>query len=173
MNRNSKITTGVVAATLGLLALGASAFADGPRDRGGRHGGGQPMMQMLQRFDTDGDRALAQAEIDAGIAAEIVAADADGDGALDLAEFGTVWDRLTETARVRAFQRLDPNGDASITAAELDERFGDVVARMDRNDDGQLDRADRGRGEGRRGRGEGRRGERRGAPQQEAPAPAQ
>ncbi len=143
----------VVATTVGLLAIGGSAFAQG-RGLGGHDGGRHGGMEILRSFDTDGDRALTQAEIDAGIAARVASADADGDGALSLAEFGTVWEDMTETRRVRAFQRLDPNGDASITAAELEERFDGIVERMDRNDDGKLDQSDRGR----RGRDGGRRG---------------
>ncbi|MEM7567875.1 MAG: hypothetical protein AAF321_11655 [Pseudomonadota bacterium] len=157
---NDRLLAVTLAATLGLLALGGSAFAQDRR--GGPDGRGA--MQILRSFDADGDDALTQAEIDAGIAAQVAAADADGDGALSLTEFGTVWDELTERQRVRAFQRLDPNGDASVTTAELEERFGGIVERMDRNEDGQLDRSDRrrgGRDGGRRGRdrGEERRGD--------------
>ncbi len=148
-NRLLALTSaGLMAATVGLLALGGSAFAQG------RGPDGRGAMAMLRSFDTDGDRALTQAEIDAGIAARVASADADGDGALSLAEFGTVWEDMTETRRVRAFQRLDPNGDASVTTAELEARFGGIVERMDRNGDGQLDQADRGR----RGRDGGPRG---------------
>ena len=109
--------------------------------RGGMMGAGP----MLELFDGDEDGSLTQDEIDAGITAQIEAADANGDGAIDLAEFETIWMTLTERPRVRAFQGLDPDGDASVTREEIDRRFGGIVARMDRNGDGAVGPDDRGR----------------------------
>ena len=42
---------------------------------------------------------------------------------------------------VDRFQDLDAEGDGAVTQAEMDKRFGSIVERMDRNDDGQVDRA--------------------------------
>jgi hypothetical protein len=44
---------------------------------------------------------------------------------------------------VRAFQFLDPDGDAAVAKTELEERFGSAVAHFDRNDDGVLSQDDR------------------------------
>ena len=44
---------------------------------------------------------------------------------------------------MRAFQFLDPDGDAVIAKEELTDRFGSVVARFDQNADGMLSPADR------------------------------
>lgn len=122
----------------------------GGRRHGGR-GGRRAMMQMLRQADTDNDNALTQAELDAFVQSKVQAADANDDGDITLAEFETIWGEMTRRFMVDAFQRLDDDGSGTITAAERTERFGNVVSRLDRNDDGKLDRADmRGR-KGRRG----------------------
>ena len=69
--------------------------------------------------------------------------DASKDGKLSLEEFQALWADITRPVAVRAFQFLDPNGDAAVEKQELDERFGKVVSRFDRNDDGMLSPADR------------------------------
>jgi len=112
--------------------------------RGGRHGG---MRAILREADADGDGALTQEELDAYVAETRALGDTDGDGNLTLAEFEAAWLAVTRPRMVDAFQALDEDGDAVVTAAELDARFGNVVARFDRNDDGRLDPSDR------RGRG--------------------
>jgi len=127
---------------------------DGHRPGRGGHRGGMMFDQIMQQIDADGDGALTQPEVDAFRAAQVGAADASGDGSLSLEEFQTVFDTLSEDQRrqrmVRAFQRLDSDGDGSVTQAEMDAVFGDIVNRMDRNEDGQLDQDDR-RGRGKRG----------------------
>ena len=50
--------------------------------------------------------------------------DADTDGNLSLEEFQALWAEITKPLAVRAFQFLDPDGDAAIAKAELDDRFG-------------------------------------------------
>jgi hypothetical protein len=99
--------------------------------------------RFLQDIDTDGDGALSQAEIDAAVNGRLAEFDADGNGALSLAEFEALWASLTQPVAVRAFQHLDPDGDASVTAAELGEHFGSLVAHFDRDDDGVLSPDDR------------------------------
>lgn len=128
--------------------------------RGGRGGG----MKMLETFDTDGDGAVTQAEIDAYRANQIAEADANGDGVLSLEEYEAVWAKATRERMVDQFQAHDADGDGSVTAEEFNARFDGLVERMDQNGDGLLDSEDRpergARGErGGRG-GEGRKGNR-------------
>lgn len=149
------LTTLGSTADVGAEAGGSTLERVDWRGHRGQRGGGQrrAMMRTLVReADTNGDRALTQDEIDAFVAEKVESGDADGDGNLSLEEFDTVYRDLTRSRMVDAFQRLDEDGSGIITAAELDERFGNIVATFDRNDDGQLDRADRRRGRFGRGR---------------------
>ena len=147
-------TLGVV----GALLLVGSSYADrggfGPRfgmgGFGGGFGGGPIVREMLADVDTDEDGALTQEEINIAIDARFTEFDANNDGDLTLDEFEALWAEITRPMAVRAFQFLDPNGDAEIAKSELDDRFGAAVARMDRNDDGVLDADDR---RGRHGHG--------------------
>lgn len=113
---------------------------------GGRHGGRGMMMQIFDRVDADGDGAVTQAEIDAYRAEQVSAADANGDGALAIEEFDVIYRALTRSRMVDAFQDLDEDGDGVVSPAEMDDRFGSIVERMDRNGDGALGVEDRGRG---------------------------
>lgn len=117
----------------------------GPRGHGRGFGGPGLMRSLFAEVDGDGDGAVTQAEIDAFRTAQIEAADANGDGAVALDEFATVYFERMRPMMVDAFQSFDEDGDGSITSAELDERFGDVVNRLDRNGDGALSPEDRGR----------------------------
>lgn len=124
----------------------------------GHHGGpgGRGMFgQILEKVDTDGDRSVTQAEIDAFRAAAVADADVSGEGDISLDEFETIYLDLIRNRMVDAFQDLDADGDGVVTQAEMDNRFGDIVDRMDRNEDGKLDRDDRVRhgkkGQGRKG----------------------
>lgn len=109
---------------------------------GGRHGG-DLMTGLFEAIDTDGDGAVTQREIDAYRDARVGAVDTSGDGALDIGEFDTLYRELTRPRMVDAFQRLDADGDGSVTTEELDERFGSIVERLDRNGDGALGIEDR------------------------------
>ncbi|MEM8551779.1 MAG: hypothetical protein AAGF45_05315 [Pseudomonadota bacterium] len=133
--------TPVVAPALELTAMGEGrGFMRGRR-------GQRAMMRFLREADANNNGEITQAEIDTFIAEKVSLGDANGDGALTLEEFQAVWADLSRQAMVRAFQRLDADGSATIATAELDERFGSLVERLDRNDDGVLSREDR------RGRG--------------------
>ncbi len=115
---------------------------------GGRGGSGM-MQQIFTRMDSDGNGAITQEEVDTFRAAQVAAADASGDGALSIDEFDTAYRDLTRSKMVRAFQRLDADGDGSISAAEMDAQIGTLVERMDRNGDGALSMEDRRGGRGR------------------------
>ena len=136
----------------GALLLVTSSYADrggfGPRF--GMGGPGGPIVrEMLATVDTDEDGALTQEEIDAAIDARFAEFDANNDGDLQLAEFEALWAEITRPMTVRAFQFLDPDGDAVVARVEVEDRFGSLVSRLDRNDDGVLDRDDRPRWSGR------------------------
>ena len=126
-------------------------ISGGPERRSERRGGGRRgmMRDFMRQADANGDRALTQEEVDAFITEKVELGDTNGDGSLTLEEFRIVFMDLANRRIVDAFQRQDEDGDGLITPAELDERFGDIVERMDRNDDGVLDRDDR-RGRGNR-----------------------
>ncbi len=125
---------------------------------------------MMQKVDADADGAVTQAEIDTFRATLVTGADTSGEGDISLDEFETIYLEMIRDRMVDAFQNLDSDGDGVVTQAEMDQRFGNVVEQMDRNDDGKIDADDRGgheRGDGKRGdrgdRGDhGKRGDRRG-----------
>lgn len=143
-------------AVAGGLFLAGSGLAGPMNAFGPRHGfGPMPMMadagrEMLKSVDTNGDGAISQDEINAAVNARFTEFDADHNGSLSLQEFEALWAEITKPMAVRAFQFLDPNGDAAVSKDELDSRFGDIVNRFDRNKDGVLSPADHGPG-GRRG----------------------
>jgi hypothetical protein len=137
------LATTLLAAAGGLFLVGTSyaepAFAHGrPLGRLGPIG-----HEMLRGIDTNEDGALSQAEINAAVSSRLSEFDANNDQALSLEEFQALWAELTTPLAVRAFQFLDPDGNASVSKAELDERFGTAVAHFDANEDGMLSSEDR------------------------------
>jgi hypothetical protein len=132
------------------LALGGGLFlaTAGYAERGPGGHGQMGMMhglghEMIQGVDENDDGALSQDEINAAINGRFAEFDADKNGSLSLPEFEALWAEITRPAAVRAFQFLDPDGDAAVAKSELDERFGALVSRFDRNDDGVLSPDDR------------------------------
>jgi hypothetical protein len=119
----------------------------------GRHGGrghdgfgGRDALRgLFEEVDADADGRVTEAEVTAFRDAQLTGADTSGDGAVSLDEFATVYFVRIRPQMVDAFQAFDDDGDGSITSAELENRFGDVVSRFDRNDDGVLSPEDRDR----------------------------
>lgn len=148
MKRSVKIALATTALALGGgVFLATASFAErGPGGHGpmgmmgGIHGIGH---EMIESVDTNNDGALSQDEINAAIDARFTKFDADKNGSLSLQEFEALWAEITRPAAVRAFQFLDPDGDAAVAKTELDDRFGSLVSRFDRNDDGTLSQDDR------------------------------
>jgi hypothetical protein len=122
----------------------------GKRGYGGMHGHrgkwrwrGKRLERLLDRFDTDKDGKLTQAELDASRKGLFTRYDADTDGKLSLSEFEQLWLDLRRRHMVRGFQHIDEDGDATITAEEFLEPYADAVARMDRDGDGAISGDDR------------------------------
>jgi len=123
---------------------------DGMRHHGGhygkrhgmRHGGGRHMFGMLESFDTNDDGKLSQEEIDQTRGERFGKFDADSDQSLTLGEYEQLWLDAMRERMVDRFQDLDADGDGKVTAEEFQQPFAKVVRRMDRNDDGVIDRGD-------------------------------
>ncbi len=122
------------------------------QDKGrGKHRG-RGAKWIMERFDTNKDGKLTQEEVDEARKSQLAKHDANKDGKLDLTEFKARWIEFKQPRMVRSFQFIDSDGDASITVEEYLKPFSRVVARMDRNEDGVLDKEDRKRRK-HRGRG--------------------
>jgi Ca2+-binding EF-hand superfamily protein len=157
MQRKTKIGLAALAAALaGAVAVAGTSYAG--RGFGG-HGGAMmmmgPAMELIRQIDTNSDMALSQGEIDAATNGRFDQFDADRNGQLSLDEFQGLWADITRPVAVRAFQFLDPNGDATVAKEEISQRFGSVVQHFDRNGDGALSRDDHRHGHGRMERGDG------------------
>ena len=149
------------ATALGAAALAAPAFADwnGKGGHGGMMGGmmggghggmmggqGGPFLKLFQELDADKDGTLTAAELDAGVKARYAEANTDGAEGVTLEEFTPWFFKQQQEMAVRAFQRLDSDGDGKVTEAEATEMATTAFSHMDRNGDGALSRDDRGYG---------------------------
>lgn len=141
-------TLTILAATAvaGSLAAGA-ALAHGKGEREGMRRG-PDLEQMFGRFDTNGDGTITREEFDTPREARFAAADSDGDGKLSAEEMlaraqerakaridAMIATRDTDgdgmlspdempqpraERRARMFERLDADGDGSVTMAEAE-----------------------------------------------------
>lgn len=115
----------------------------GKRYRGAKRNRGRHVGYLMKRFDTNEDRKLTQEELDQARKELLGRHDKNGDGKLTLAEFETLWLEFMRQRMVRGFQRIDRDGDAEITVVEFLEPYSRIVERLDRNEDGVLDKNDR------------------------------
>ena len=114
----------------------------GHRYRKGKQHKNQHIGYLMKRFDVNQDQKLTQEELDQARKDLISSHDKNGDGKLTLIEFETLWLEFMRQRMVRGFQRIDRDGDASITVVEFLEPYSRIVERLDRNDDGLLDQND-------------------------------
>ncbi|MEO0498095.1 MAG: EF-hand domain-containing protein [Pseudomonadota bacterium] len=141
MNRLLKITT---IATLS-LALGAgAAFADKDRRGGG-----------MRAADTNNDGSVSLEEFQANLAERFAAFDSDSNGTVTAAEVQAIVSASDDRKITRQAQRvraMDADWDGQLTTAEVQTASAAMFDRLDTNDDGKLDRADR---RGKRGKNRG------------------
>ena len=90
----------------------------GPRGGMDRMGPMGPMT-MLKDMDVNKDGTLTKDELTTGLDKKITDNDTNGDEAVDLEEFKAEWQKMTQQAMVRAFQRLDRDGNGKVTAEEV------------------------------------------------------
>ncbi len=148
--------------------------------KGGHHGmgGRRGAKRFMERFDLNEDGVVDQAEVDKAADARFAEADTDGNGSISLDEVKAQFAERSKDKRVRAFQRLDRDGDGNVTLEEFNKVTDRIFARLDRNDDDVLEimRGRSGKGPGGEKRGEmkgkgagaEKRGERKGGGEQKA-----
>ena len=103
----------------------------------------EPVAMALASFDTDGDGRTSRAEMEAGIRRSFGAIDVRGAGTLrylDYADWALRW--LGDRNALPSPFDVDANGDDAVSLPELQAWFGTTFARLDRNKDGYLTRAE-------------------------------
>lgn len=129
-------------AAAALAAFSLPAFADG--HRGGR---GPDPMKMFEEIDANSDGAVTREEMTAWREARFKAADANGDGALEPQEMAAAMTArmqadIAQRARVMV-ARGDENGDGKLSMEEAaNGREARMFDRLDRNDDGKVDKSE-------------------------------
>lgn len=145
----SAVVAAAFLATIPLAQAGGAGFGGGRGD--GPMGGGPA--RLIERFDTNKDGKITKEEIDAVQVERFKGAAGDGNAAMSLTEFETLYNAEHRERMVRAFQRLDRDGDGQVTKEEFDRMSSMMLTRMDRNGDGALspeDRPERGERHGER-----------------------
>lgn len=144
--RNKMLATLGVVGVLGAAGIAAaSGMHEGYHERSeGHHKYAKRGMHMMEVYDTNGDGALTLDEITAERGKKFKQFDADGDGMLTLDEYQALWADAMRERMVDRFQKHDDDGDGKISVDDFNKRFKRMMTRMDRNDDGKLDRDDHG-----------------------------
>ena len=124
----------------GVLQLGAGSSGQVMLAR--RRGFGRGTSRVLQTFDVNGDGTVSQAEVLEARANRLLNFDADGDGQLTLEEYQLLWLDTMRERMVDRFQSHDDDGNAVVTANEFTAAYVNLIARLDRNDDGVFNDAD-------------------------------
>ena len=111
-----------------------------PGERHSHHGWHRRGERLLESFDSNNDGKLTQAEVDQARRDRLAQFDTDKDGQLTLQEYQALWLDAMHRRMVAQFQSLDDDGDAVVTTEEFIAPFGQVIRRLDRNDDGEITR---------------------------------
>ncbi|MEM7403673.1 MAG: hypothetical protein AAF458_00210 [Pseudomonadota bacterium] len=101
---------------------------------------GQRADALFERYDTNQDQVVTASEVNAERSKTLATHDANGDGALTMAEFEQVWLERMRPRLERAFQRLDTDGDARVSSGEYQQTTDRLMSRLDTNGDQQITR---------------------------------
>ncbi len=155
MKRRTKIfvTLGVVAGVaIAGFGMTRHAYSDSNQKFGGHEYGergdhgkrhkGKMAMKMLSRYDENGDRAITLDEVMTARGTQFKNFDVNNDGSLDLSEFEGLWLAEMRDRMVDRFQRHDSDGDGKVNAEDFSAKVAHMIERMDRNEDGKVDRSD-------------------------------
>ena len=120
-------------------ALIAAAVAVGapPALAEGTGGHGE---RMLQRLDLNRDDAITPEEVEAVQTVRFLRLDTDGDRVITEAEMLAAAQARVARRIARKFARMDRNGDGSVERAEFDERGAARFARLDTDGDDRVSR---------------------------------
>jgi len=103
----------------------------------------EPVAMMLAAFDADGDARVTKAEVDAGLRRSFEAIDTAKAGKLGYIGFADWAERyLGDRNALPSPFETDSDGDDRITLEELQAKITTIVARLDRDKDGVLTRAE-------------------------------
>jgi hypothetical protein len=135
------------------FALIAAALAVGAPQALAEGAGGHGE-RMLQHLDLNRDGAVTPDEAGAVRTARFLRWDSDGDGVITEAEMLAATQARVARRIAKKFARMDRNGDGRIERAEFDDIGAARFARLDKDGDGRVSREEirAGRHERRRGR---------------------
>ncbi len=103
----------------------------------------EPVATMIAAFDKDGDARVTKAERETGVRHSFESIDKDGSGKLGYIAFADWAERwLGDRNALPSPFETDSDGDNQITLAELQAKFAEIFARLDRDNDGVLTRAE-------------------------------
>lgn len=131
----------IIAAGAAAIALAGVALASPGQDR-------------LAQVDTNKDGQVQVAEIQAQAAQRAARIDADADGKITIDEVKAHREKLREEREQARFERMDANGDGSVSTEEFAIAQSSHAAKLDINGDGVIAKEEfRGGRHGRRGGG--------------------
>ncbi len=102
-----------------------------------KHRGHRGMKRAFDRYDVNKDGVITQEEVEAVIT-ERFNSYAGVNGVITLDDFRAAWLENSRNPMVRAFQRLDRDGDGMIAVEELDFASDTMFNRLDRDGNGEL-----------------------------------
>ncbi len=100
-------------------------------------------MHGLKALDVDGNQAITRDEITTAATARFAAIDANRDRQVTVEEIRSYRERLRAERQAARLARVDSDADGRVSEAEFVAHRIKRMERLDRNDDGVLDAADR------------------------------
>lgn len=132
----------VLASLAAAAVIGGAAFAVEAGYRGHDGKSGKHAEWMFERFDANRDGKITKAEIEASRKASMSKYDADKDGQLSLDEFQGLFNEIMRHRMVRMFQKLDRDGDAKVSEAEIARKTDRMMGWLDRDENGEIERSE-------------------------------